>query len=98
MEVALPTVDTAAHVKAAEACTRETNAPFVTVMLEGVYTDAYLESAGADAPRFTDEELRTIAAPLDFVGINVYRPIVHVEPSDARRATAPSGSTPRIRR
>jgi beta-glucosidase len=82
MEVAVPTVDTAAHVKAAEAWTRETNAPFVTVMLGGVYTDAYLETAGADAPRFTDEELRTIAAPLDFVGINVYRPMVYLEPSD----------------
>jgi beta-glucosidase len=51
-------------------------------MLEGIYTDAYLETAGADAPLFTDGELRTIAAPLDFVGINVYRPMAYVEPSD----------------
>jgi single-stranded DNA-binding protein len=26
-------------------------------------------AAGADAPRFTEEELRTIATPLDFVAI-----------------------------
>lgn len=100
MEVALPTVDTAAHVKAAEACTREANAPFVTVMLEGVYTDAYLETAGADAPRFTDEELRTIAAPLDFVGINVYRPMKYVEPSDdvpGYRAIPINSSHPRMK-
>ena len=50
-------------------------------MLEGRYTDAYLEHAGADAPAFTDDELTTIAAPLDFVGINVYRPHVYVQPS-----------------
>ena len=68
---------------------REANAPFVTVMLEGVYTDAYLETTGADAPRFTDEELRTIAAPLDFVGINVYRPMEYVEPSDDVPGHAP---------
>src|SRR3712207_838572 len=34
----------------------------------------YLERAGKDAPRFTDEELQIIASPLDFVGINVYKP------------------------
>jgi beta-glucosidase len=51
-------------------------------MLEGRYTDAYLEEAGADAPKFTDDELRTIASPLDFVGINVYRPGMYVAPSD----------------
>jgi beta-glucosidase len=43
-------------------------------MLEGKYTDAYLESAGKDAPKFTPEDLRVISEPVDFVGINVYRP------------------------
>jgi beta-glucosidase len=43
-------------------------------MLEGRYTDAFLSSAGADAPKFTDEDLKAIASPLDFVGINVYTP------------------------
>jgi beta-glucosidase len=40
------------------------------------------EVAGADAPKFTDAELRTIAEPLDFVGVNVYRPSMYVEPAD----------------
>jgi beta-glucosidase len=43
-------------------------------MLEGRYDDAYLASAGADAPKFTDAEMKIIGAPLDFVGINVYLP------------------------
>jgi beta-glucosidase len=80
--VAVPIIDTPEHVKAAETATREMNAPFLTVMLEGRYTDAYLQNAGSDAPKFTDEELKTIASPLDFVGINVYRPNCYVEPSD----------------
>jgi beta-glucosidase len=40
-------------------------------MLEGRYTNAYLEKTGANAPKFTDDELATIGSPLDFVGINV---------------------------
>ena len=44
-------------------------------MLEGRYTDAFLSAAGANAPRFTDEDLKIIASPLDFVGINVYTPL-----------------------
>ena len=79
---AVPLLGTAEHIQAAETATRELNAPFLTVMLEGRYTDAYLEAAGADAPRFTDDELRTIASPLDFAGINVYRPECYVLASD----------------
>jgi beta-glucosidase len=53
-------------------------------MLEGRYTDGYLEREGADAPKFTDDELKTIASPLDFVGINVYKPNLYVGPSDEK--------------
>jgi beta-glucosidase len=81
MLIAVPVIDTPEHVKAAEIATRERNADFTTVMLEGRYTDAYLEQAGADAPKFTDDELKTIASPLDFIGINVYKPNLYVAPS-----------------
>src|SRR5262245_9750584 len=82
MRAPVPAIDSAEYVKAAETATRELNAGVVTVMLEGRYTDGYLERTGGDAPRFTDDELRTIASPLDFVGINVYRPNSYVVPSD----------------
>jgi len=82
IEIAVPAIDTPEHVRAAEVATREMNASYLTVMLEGRYTDAYLEAAGDDAPAFTDEELRTIASPVDFVGINVYRPAVYIVPAD----------------
>ena len=37
-------------------------------------TPTPIESAGNDAPKFTDEELKIISSPLDFVGINIYTP------------------------
>jgi hypothetical protein len=39
-------------------------------------------AAGGQTPRFTDQELQTIGCPLDFVGINVYKPGWYVEPSE----------------
>src|SRR5690606_10583173 len=82
IRVAVPLMDTPEYVAAAEKATRERNAGYMTVMLEGRYTDEYLAEAGNDSPRFTDEELRTISSPVDFVGINVYKPRWYVEPSD----------------
>jgi beta-glucosidase len=82
MQVAVPLIETPEHIKAAQAATREANAPYLTVMLEGKYTDAYLKAAGKDAPKFTDEDLKVIASPLDFVGINVYKPAFYALASD----------------
>src|SRR5262249_52036562 len=81
MRVGVPASDTPEHVEAAEKATRDRNAGFMTVLLEGRYLDDYLASAGGTTPTFTDGELKTIASPLDFVGINVYRPGWYVEPS-----------------
>ena len=75
-------MDVPEYVEAAEQATRDTNAGFMTVLLEGRYTDEYLAEAGGTTPVFTDDELRIIASPLDFVGINVYKPGAYVEPSD----------------
>jgi len=80
---ALPDVETLKNIRAAELATREMNAPYLTVMLEGRYTDGWLSAAGADAPRFTADELRTISTPVDFVGLNVYAPGAYVRASDA---------------
>jgi beta-glucosidase len=69
---AVPVIETADNIAAAERATRELNAGYLTAILEGRYTDAFLQSAGADAPKFTEEDLQAIASPLDFVGINIY--------------------------
>src|SRR5215475_5079519 len=82
ISIAVPVIDAPEYVRVAETVTRERNAGFTTVMLEGRYTEAYLASADGGTPKFTEEELKTIASPLDFVGINVYKPRWYVEPSD----------------
>ena len=84
---AVPVIETPENIAAAERATRELNAGYLTVILEGRYTDAFLTSAGADAPKFTDEDLRIIASPLDFVGINVYTPTYVRAIGTPRRAT-----------
>ena len=82
INVLVPLVETPEQIKIAQTATREANAPYLTVMLEGKYTDAYLEKAGKDAPKFTDDDLKIISSPLDFVGINVYRPMNYLLASD----------------
>jgi beta-glucosidase len=79
---ALPAVETPENIRAAGIATREMNASYLTVMLEGRYTDAYLAAAGADAPRFTESDLRTISTPVDFVGLNIYAPGAYVRAID----------------
>jgi beta-glucosidase len=69
-----PVFESEAHVAAARKAMREENAQFLTVILEGKYTDLYLKRLGPDAPKFTDADLRVIGSPLDFVGVNVYAP------------------------
>jgi beta-glucosidase len=69
---ATPAIETPEHIAAAERALREENAMFGTVIHEGNYTDAYLARLGADAPKFTAAELKSIGSPLDFLGLNIY--------------------------
>jgi beta-glucosidase len=74
----LPAIATPENIRAAEIATRELNAGFLGVILEGKYTDGFLEYAGKNAPRFTADELKIIASPNDFVGLNIYAPQYYV--------------------
>ncbi len=71
--VCVPVMETDEHIAAARRAYREKNAHFLTTVLEGSYPDFYLEEQGPDAPVFTEEEMRIIGSPLDFVGHNMYR-------------------------
>jgi hypothetical protein len=82
INIAVPLIESPEDINAAQLAIHETNAVFLTVMLEGKYTDPYLKQAGKDAPKFTDEDLKIISSPSDFVGINVYRPLLYVLASD----------------
>jgi len=80
--VCVPAIETPANIRAAETATREMNGGYLTVMLEGRYTDAFLAYAGANAPKFTPEDLKIISLPIDHVGLNVYMPNYYVTAVD----------------
>jgi len=67
----IPAIETPANIRAAEIATRQLNAGYLTVMLEGKYTDEFLASAGNNAPKYTAEDLSIISSAIDFVGLNV---------------------------
>ncbi|WP_353069225.1 GH1 family beta-glucosidase [Tunturibacter empetritectus] len=71
---AVPVIETPEHIAAAAKAMRQINAGYLTVIMEGRYTDAYLAHAGADAPKFTDADMKAIGTPLDFIGLNIYTP------------------------
>jgi beta-glucosidase len=80
----VPAIDTPENIHATEIATRELNAGFLGVILEGKYTDGYLEYAGADAPKFTADELKIISSPNDFVGLNIYAPQFYITADDKK--------------
>jgi beta-glucosidase len=100
INVAVPLIEEPAHIRAAEIATREWNAAYMTAMLEGRYTDAYLKEAGRNAPKIEAGDMKIIGAPVDFAGINIYRPAAYVLASDDApgwRAMPFNASHPKMR-
>jgi beta-glucosidase len=98
VQATTPVFDSADHIAAARKAMREQNAMFLTVVQEGRYTDLYLKRLGADAPRFTPEELEIIHSPMDFTGLNIYQPTyVRADSSEkGYEVVAPPSSYPRM--
>ena len=71
-EACAPVIETAEHIDAARKAMREENAGYLTAVMEGKYTDAYLAHHGANAPKFTAADMKAIGSPIDFVGLNNY--------------------------
>lgn len=69
-----PWIETEEEIAVSRIAYREENARVLTAIQEGRYTDWYLKRLGADAPKFTAEEMRIIGSPLDFTGLNIYEP------------------------
>ena len=73
--VYVPVMETSEHIEAARKATRDGNAPFLTAVMEGKYTDRYLQQEGANAPKVEPGDMQAIGSPLDFVGLNIYVPL-----------------------
>jgi beta-glucosidase len=84
-DICCPLTETEENIQAARKAFGELNARYITAVMEGAYRDCYLQEQGADAPVFTDAEMKVIASPLDFLGMNMYTP------SLIRKADTPSG-------
>jgi beta-glucosidase len=84
----VPAIETPPNIRAAEIATRELNAGYLTVMLEGNYTEGFLAKEGKNAPKYTEEDLRIISSPIDFVGLNIYKPDQYVMAVDNERGFA----------
>ena len=84
----VPAIETPQNIRAAEIATRALNAGYLTVMLEGNYTERFLGKEGKNAPKYTEEDLRIISSPIDFVGLNIYKPDEYVIAADNERGFA----------
>src|SRR5947207_8770155 len=81
-------VETPDNIRATEIAMREMNSGYLTVILEGKYTDGFLAYAGGNAPTYTAEDLKIIASPIDYVGLNIYTPNYYVTAADNGRGFA----------
>ncbi len=80
--VYVPAIETPEHIEAAKKAVRDSNAMFLTAIMEGRYLESYLTAQGADAPKVQEGDMKLIGAPLDFLSINVYTgKMVRADPS-----------------
>jgi beta-glucosidase len=85
MPQTVPLLEQDDHIAAAKQAFRHLTGEYLTPIFEGKYHPAYLESCGADGPRFTDEEMKVIHTPLDFLGLNLYHPaVIRADANDLR--------------
>jgi len=90
----VPLIETREHIEAAQRATRDGNAPFLTAIMEGKYTDDYLQREGVNAPKVEPGDMKAIGSPLDFVGLNAYTPVyVRANSSPAGYAIVPRPSS-----
>src|ERR1700757_361068 len=70
-----PVMETDEHIEAARKATRDSNAPFLTTLLDGKYPESYLAKEGANAPKVEAGDMQAIGSPIDFLGVNIYVPL-----------------------
>lgn len=79
--IPVPLAETPAHEEAALKAFVRIGANLAEPILKGAYADWWLEEQGADRPDIRDGDMKLIASPTDFLGVNVYSG-VFTEPSE----------------
>lgn len=82
--ICVPVLETEEHINAARKAFREENGRYITPIMEGAYPQSYLEMCGEDAPEFTEEDMKVVSSPLDFVGMNMYSPTIVCHADNAK--------------
>lgn len=65
---AVPVIEVEPHIKTRAEATRQLDAAYLPVIMEGKYTEQYLHDAGANAPKFTPEDMKLIRQSAKFFG------------------------------
>ncbi len=72
LNVVWPIYDDPLHVEAGIKGFRDMNEQILYPLMTGKYCARFLEKLGADAPVFTEDEMKVISTPMDFLGYNIY--------------------------
>jgi beta-glucosidase len=71
-DVCIPVTETERDIAAARIWFARRNEHILGAITAGHYPAAYLQRAGADAPRYEDSDFKLISLPTDFLGMNLY--------------------------
>ncbi len=74
MKAVVPLIADDESIEAARKAFRWYSSSRLTPMHEAAYPEEWLEEQEFDAPDFTDDDMKIIATPNDFIGINIYNP------------------------
>lgn len=68
----IPLTETKADIAAAESAFITANTRVLEPVFRGLYSAEFLRSAGADAPKVQQDDMKLISQPTDFLGLNIY--------------------------
>jgi len=74
-KICCPAIETEENIKASKLAFKQLNAQFLTAVLDGKYNEKFLLENKENIWSWTEQEMKIINEPLDFVGINIYYPV-----------------------
>ena len=72
LDTCWPVIDTKDNIEAARKLWKDLNQYILFPLLKGKYDEKWLNIISDDAPEYTDNEMKIISNPIDFIGYNYY--------------------------